>query len=86
MSSKAVRKQLNSILAPEQTDSKKTPKALQAARRLKKQKKQSKSVKSESNPVVERSKAIRSLKKNAAPSSEALELMNKVLSISLKKK
>ena len=90
MSSKAVKKQLNSLLAPTQEtlDNATKTKSLAAKKSLKKQKKKqqkAQDLKNESNPLAARSKALRFLKRTTAPSDESLQLMQRVASLHKKK-
>lgn len=83
MSSRAVKKQLNSLTAPTPEIAK--TQSLQAKKQRKQQKKANLK-KEEPNTSSVRSKALRYLKRTAAPSNESLELMNKVLEKLSKKK
>jgi hypothetical protein len=85
MSSRAVKKQLNSLLA----DADKTStQSIEAKRAIKKQRKENKKadLKAEQqNPKAARSKALKYFKRTAAPSDESIELMNKVAELGKRK-
>ena len=86
MSSRAVKKQLNSLLAP--TLDKNSTQSIEAKREIKRQRKDKRKadLKAEQqNPKAARSKALKYFRRTAAPSHESIELMNKVAELGKRK-